>query len=269
MKLLAKFNLIVILIFGIGWGITEIYAYRSLMRAARLEVVRQAELMMEAASATRNYTSKDIKPLLDSGSSPDAEFRPETVPAFGATSVFQYLRKGDYSQYTYREPSLDPTNPANRALDWEADIINTFRNYKGMDRIIGERDTPAGRLLYVARPLRAEESCMECHSTAARAPVAMIRRYGPSNGFGWRLGEVMAARVISVPMAVPSAEARQTFTGLSVALGLVFLCAVALLNWALYVFVLRPVREGKVLTSGSAGDLAAGARNWRVSQISG
>jgi protein-histidine pros-kinase len=144
MNLLVKFNLILILIFGIGWGIAAIYAYRSLMRDARLEAVRQAELMTEAAGATRNYTSNDIKPLPDTGSSPDAEFRPKTVPALGATRVFQYLRKGVYNQYDYREPSLAPTNPANRALDWEADIINTFRNYRGIDRVVGERDTPAG-----------------------------------------------------------------------------------------------------------------------------
>jgi protein-histidine pros-kinase len=117
MKLLVKFNLILILIFGIDWGITAISAYRFLMRSARLEVIRPAEFMMEAATATRNYTSNDIKPLLNTGSSPDSAFRPETVPAFGTTRVFEYLRKGDYNQYTDREPSLAPTNPANRALD--------------------------------------------------------------------------------------------------------------------------------------------------------
>ena len=145
MKLLAKFNLILILIFGIGWALTAIYAYRSLKRDARLEVVRQADLMMEAATATRNYTSTDIKPLLDTGSSPDAEFRPETVPAFGATRVFQYLRNGDYNQYTYREPSLAPTNPANRALDWEADIISTFPQLQG-------NGPGRGRTRYACRP---------------------------------------------------------------------------------------------------------------------
>lgn len=81
------------------------------MLDARLEVVHQAELMMEAASATRNYTSNDIKPLLDTGSSPDAEFRPETVPAFGATSVFQYLRKGTTASTHTVSPLWTPPTP--------------------------------------------------------------------------------------------------------------------------------------------------------------
>jgi protein-histidine pros-kinase len=82
MKLPVKFNLILILIFGIGWGIARIYAYRSLMRDARLEAVRQAELMMEAAGGTRNYTSHDIKPLLDTANSPDAEIPPGNGSCF-------------------------------------------------------------------------------------------------------------------------------------------------------------------------------------------
>ena len=184
MKLLVKFNLILILIFGIGWGIAAIYAYRSLMPDARLEAVRQAELMTEAARATRNYTSKDIKPLLDTGSSADAEFRPETVPALGATRVFSAPAERRLQPVRLPRALAGPPNPANRARSiGKRTIITTFRNYKGMDRVVGERDTPAGRLLYVARPLRAEERCRECHRTPAKAPVALIRRYGVSKWF--------------------------------------------------------------------------------------
>ena len=49
---------------------------------------------------------------------------------------------------------LNPTNPRNRAVDWEADIVNQFRNNKDSSEIIGDRDTPTGRSFYVARPIR-------------------------------------------------------------------------------------------------------------------
>lgn len=243
MKLLGKVNLLLILIFGCSWGITEIYAYRFLMQNARDEVIRQADLMMQGATSTRDYTAERIKPLLESELDHDRHFHPETVPAFAATRVFQYLRQGAYHDYTYRETSLNPTNPVDRAVDWEADIINTFRNQEGMDQIVGERDTPTGRSLFVARPLRAEESCIQCHGVASMAPSAMVRIYGVSNGFGWKLGQTVAARVVSVPMAVPVGKARQAFTQLSVATALVFVCTMGALDWALYVLVLRPVRR--------------------------
>ncbi len=243
MKLLGKVNLLLILIFGCSWGLTEIYAYRFLMQNARDEVIRQADLMMQGATSTREYTSERIKPLLESELEHSRHFHPETVPAFAAVRVFQYLRQGEYHDYTYREPSLNPTNPVDRAVDWEADIISTFRNQTGMDRIVGERDTPTGKSLFVARPLRAEESCIQCHGVAAKAPAAMVRIYGASGGYGWKLGTVVATRVVSVPMSVPIGEARQAFTQLSAATAFVFLCMLGALDWALYVLVLRPVRR--------------------------
>jgi len=243
MQLLGKVNLLLILVFGCSWGITEIYAYRFLMEDARDEVLRQADLMMQGASATRSYTEERIKPLLESELAHGAHFHPETVPAFAAKRVFQYLRQGAYSDYTYREPSLNPTSPVDRAVDWEADIISTFRTHKGMNRIVGERSTPMGMSLFVAGPLRADETCLECHGLAAKAPKAMVRIYGTASGYGWRPGMVVAARVVAVPMAVAVSKARQAFLRLSIATALVFLCTLATLDWLLYVFVLRPVRR--------------------------
>jgi HAMP domain-containing protein len=243
MKLLGKVNLLLVLIFACSWGITEIYAYRFLMQNARDEVIRQADLMMQGATSTRNYTAERIKPLLESELEHSTHFHPETVPAFAANRVFQYLRQGVYREYTYRETSLNPTNLADRAVDWEADVINWFRNHGDAERFIGQRDTPAGTSLFVARPMRADDSCIECHGIPARAPRAMVRIYGAANGFGWKLGQVVAARVVSVPMTVPVAEARQAFLRLSLATALVFLCTLGALDWALFVFVLRPVRR--------------------------
>jgi protein-histidine pros-kinase len=243
MKLLAKVNLLLILIFSCSWGISEIYAYRFLMQKARDEVIRQADLMMEGATSTRDYTAERIKPLLESELEHSNHFHPETVPAFAARQVFQHLQQGEYSEYSYREASLNPTNLVDRAVDWEADVINTFRNHAGMERIEGQRSTPTGVSLFVARPLRAEKSCVECHGLATKAPKAMVRIYGVSNGYGWKVGTVIAARVVSVPMAVAVAAARQAFTQLSLAMVLVFLCTLGALDWALYVLVLRPVRR--------------------------
>ena len=47
----------------------------------------------------------------------------------------------------------------------------------------------------------------------------MIRRYGPNNGFGWQLNEMVAAQIVSVPMAVPVRMADQAFQTLVIYLG--------------------------------------------------
>jgi protein-histidine pros-kinase len=113
--------------------------------------------------------------------------------------VLNALRK-NHPEYAYKEATLNPTNLQDRAMDWESDLIQQFRNDAHQAEIIGERDTPTGRSLYLARPIRAEAQCLVCHSLPAAAPVTLIQRYGANNGFGWQVHEVVGAQD-SVPLA--------------------------------------------------------------------
>ncbi len=242
MKLLVKFNLLFIVLFGAGVGITALISHSFLRRNAREEVVRQAELMMETATSTRSYTSQQIKPLLQSRQEQSAKFIPQTVPAFAAVNTFNYLRK-NYPEYSYREAALNPTNPDDRAADWEADIINYFRNHPEEKILIGERDTPTGRALYLGQPMRALHSCLPCHSTPEAAPASMIVSYGRDHGFGWKENEVVAAQIVSVPMIVPEEIADKAFGTLSLALAATSLLTLIIIDAALYFMVIRPVGQ--------------------------
>jgi hypothetical protein len=165
--------------------------------------------MMEASLAVRAYTVGEIQPLL--APHMGDRFLPQSVPAYAATQAFGRLRE-HHGEYTYKEATLNPTNPRNRATDWEADVVELFRNHPDRQEVFGERETPGGRSLYLARPIRIEyEGCLVCHSTPERAPPSMLARYGANNGFGWAKDEVVGAQVVSVPMTVPEEKARQVF----------------------------------------------------------
>ena len=242
MKLLAKFNLILGIVLGAGLALAGLVSYRFLREQAREDVLRQARLMMQAMLAGRDYTTRQIKPLLENQQEHQRSFLAQTVPAFAATEDFNYLRTR-YADYAYKEAALNPTNPRDRAVDWEADIINSFRNHPGTPELVGERDTPTGRSLFLARALSADATCLQCHSTPRAAPAAMIRHYGPNNGFGWNKGEIIGAQIVSVPMAVPVALAERGFRELVVYLGLVFAASIALLDLLVVFAVVRPLRR--------------------------
>jgi HAMP domain-containing protein len=243
MKLLAKFNLIVGLVLGAGMAIAAAVSHSFLQDNAREEVLRQARLMMQAMLSARDYTTHQIKPLLVTQQEHQWTFLPQTVPAFAATENFGYFRT-NYPDYAYKEATLNPTNPRDRAVDWEADIINQFRNHPTGPKILeGVRPTPTGPSLYLARPLQADPPCLECHSLAHVAPPAMIRRYGPNNGFGWQPGEIVGAQIISVPMALPLRMADEAFKTLVINLAAVFLASLILLDLALLLAVVRPLRK--------------------------
>jgi hypothetical protein len=52
---------------------------------------------------------------------PGSEFFPQSIPFYASTENFNYFR-GQYPEYSYKEAALNPTNPRDRTVDWEADV---------------------------------------------------------------------------------------------------------------------------------------------------
>ena len=162
MRLLTKFNLVLIVFFGAGGLIIAQLAYSFLTQNAREQVLRQAELMMASARATRDYTSEQIKPLLLKNPEHETNFLPQTVPAFSAITIFNSMRKA-YPNYAYREATLNPPNLVDRADDWETDIIRYFNDHPGDKKFVGERETPAEPLGRIKLPgeRQADETALD------------------------------------------------------------------------------------------------------------
>lgn len=256
MKLTLKFNLVLILVFAIGLAITGWLSWRILQENARKEVIERAGLMMEAALAVRSYTVAEIRPLL--ALQMTKEFLPQSVPAYAATQSFSKLRE-KHPEYTYKEATLNPSNPRNRAVDWETDLVQEFRNNPERAEIIGVRNTPTGQALYLARPMQIKHpGCLSCHSTVERAPKTLIAKYGNANGFGWKMNEIVGARIVAVPMRVPldkAREALQTFMGSLVG---VFVIIIVILNLMLRAIVIRPVTKmSRIADEVSKGNMEA------------
>jgi HAMP domain-containing protein len=242
MKLLTKFNLTLLLLFGIGGLMISEIAHTFLLRNARREVLQEAELMMASAKSVRDYTTSDLAPLLEQNPQHKTRFLAETVPAFGAISTFNKLRL-KYPDYTYREATLNPTNPEDRATDWEVDVIGYLRDHPEQKQVTGERETPTGPSLYLATPIPADPPCMQCHSRSAVAPPAMVATYGSNNGFGWKPGVVVAAQIVSVPMSVPVESAKKAFHLLLVYLAITLVATIIVLDVGVYFIVIRPLKR--------------------------
>lgn len=241
MKLLLKFNLVFLLIFAAGLAATGRVSWSLLERNARSEIAENARLLMDAALAARGYTASQIQPLLETQLK--YSFVPQYIPAYSATEVFNTLRK-NHAEYSYKEAVLNPTNPRDRTVEWESDIVGQFRNSKDTTEIVGDRETPTGRSFYVARPIRITNgNCLLCHSTIEAAPKTVIERYGTANGFGWNLNEVVGAQIISVPTKVPLDRAEQAFKVFMTSITAVFIVIGIMLNVMLWVMVIRPVSK--------------------------
>jgi protein-histidine pros-kinase len=241
MRLVFKFNLVLLVVFGLGLGAAALISSQLLQRGAREDVLQDARLIMESSLASRAYTSQQIAPLLEKLG--DGEFLAQTVPAFGATEQFNALH-AKFPDFSYKEATLNPTNLRDRATDWEVDIVNEFRAHPDRTEIVGERDTPTGRSLYLGRPIAIHDAaCLTCHSTVDAAPKSMIKKYGPANGFGWQKDEIVGAQLVSVPMALPMGRANAAFWTFTGSLAAVFAAVFVALDAMLMVIVVRRVTK--------------------------
>jgi protein-histidine pros-kinase len=240
MGLRLKFNLMLLVVFALGLGVTGWLSYDLLHNNAREEVLRNAGVMMEAALSMRGYTNKQIRPLIPYS---ETVFHPQSVPAYSATEIMNALR-AKYIDYSYKEATLNPTNPRNKAVEWETDIVTEFRNHPERDEISGTRDTPTGRSLYLARPFQIKDKgCLTCHTTAAEAPPAMVKIYGPNNGFGWKHMEIIGAQIVSVPMSLPIKNADRAFYTFMGSLSAVFVALFVILNVMMSALIVRPITK--------------------------
>jgi protein-histidine pros-kinase len=253
MGLSIKFNLVLLFTFALGLSVAAYFAHWMLQRNAKEEVLHDAGLMMESAMAIREYTVTEISPLLTLQMK--RQFLPQSVPAYAATTNIQNLRQ-EYPAYSYKEATLNPTNPADRATDWEADLIEWFRNHPEERQIVGQRQAATGPTLYLARPIQiTDPDCLTCHDTPQRAPDTLIAKYGDSNGFGWKLNEIVGAQVVTVPMSVPFERANRAFLTFVSGLAGAFLLVAIVMNIFLHFIVIRPVnRIARVANAVSRGD---------------
>ncbi|HMV53421.1 MAG TPA: DUF3365 domain-containing protein [Rhodocyclaceae bacterium] len=256
MKLIVKFNLVLLMVFLLGMAATAYVSHELLHANARSEIRENARILMDSALAVRKYTSEQIKPLLETQMK--YEFLPQSVPSYSATEYFSEIHR-KFPEYSYKEAALNPTNPRDRAADWEADIVHAFRSDDAKTEVFGERDTPNGRTLFLARPLKIKDpACLLCHSTVEIAPKTMLDKYGTANGFGWNLNETIGAQVVSVPMQVPIERANNAFKVFMALFGMVFAFLFVSMNLLLWLLVVRPVnRLARIADQVSLGDMDA------------
>jgi len=245
MKLnLLMFALLAALVIGSG-GILSVVMSKNADEVAADLVANKAVALIETMSAVRQYTGTEVRPELADDLETSQNFIAQTVPGYSARQVFEYLRARDsgFADYSYKEATLNPTNPRDRADEFEAETVNRFRADPKLQEQRGFGTRDGTEFFYIARPLAVSKaSCLECHRTPEVAPPSLVRTYGTEGGFGWNLDEIAGAQTITVPSdQVLGWADRLRWTAISVLIAL-FALATLILNASLRYAVIRPLK---------------------------
>jgi hypothetical protein len=222
-RYLALLALIVSILLGAGYLLDGV-----LYDQAKGQIDANANLLMDSMLAVREYTSKEVNPIVAPINRESTTFLPEAVPSYSANRVFSYLKKeAKYHDYSYREATLNPTNLKDKADPFEAQIVEIFRADPALKLQTGIRSVEGAPLHFVARPLKVSKaSCLDCHSTPERAPRSHVATYGSISGFGWHLNEIVGAQIVSVPVRTVYQAKQNNFTSIV----LIFFLALSLLS---------------------------------------
>lgn len=259
-KLSNKFNIMLISVFLCVVILSGIMFSAVISRNAEREVTTQATLLLKTMLSVRQYTLTQVSPELAARLEVEPEFLPQTVPGYSAREVFENLRtNSEYSDFFYKEATLNPTNLRDKADGFETELVERFRNSPDLKELTGYRASPSGDLFFIARPLVIlKESCLRCHSTPEAAPKSQLASYGRDNGFGWKLNEIVGAQIISAPASNVINNARYAFF---LSMGIISIaCAAVMLaiNFLLSKTVIYPLnRMAKVANEISMGNMEA------------
>ena len=245
-RLSSKFSIILIAVFIIGLLVSFAALSYLLTKRAEQEVTMRGLVLLESMNSVRNYTSTSINPMLQAQfGTDDYYFVAQGVPGFAVRQVFDDFRQDpDYSAFVYKEAALNPTNRLNLVDDFERDVLNRFRSDGDLSELSGFRTLGGERVFYIARPLSVQsESCLLCHSDPANAPAQFISSYGDQNGFGWQMGETVAAQMIYVPAGEVYGAAQRSVGVTMILFTGIFLAIMLIINKTLRQAVITPVSQ--------------------------
>lgn len=260
MKIATKVNLILIIVFMSGILISGIALSTVLQTKAQNEVSSKALILMQIANSVRTYTNDRVQPLLLPQLETQDQFIPESIPSFATREVFEILRKNkQYGNFFYKDATLNPTNLRDKTDQFEADIVERFRQNPSLKELSDFRIISGTKFFYSARPFAIQDqSCLRCHNTPELAPKSQIRTYGKDNGFGWKLNKILGAQMIYVPAEEIFTSANQSLIRVLGVVGIIFTAIIIIINQLLKKTVLQRIKTiANVAEKVSVGDVNA------------
>ncbi|MBD2336065.1 DUF3365 domain-containing protein [Calothrix sp. FACHB-156] len=263
MKIGTKVNLILIIVFISGLLISGTALSRVLENNAEKEVSSKAVVVMEIANSLRQYTNDRVQPLLLPQVETKEAFIPEAIPTYSVREMVEIYRKNNqnFQAFSYKDAALNPTNFRDKADEFEAKIIEKFRQQpnKQEQELSGFINRSGDKIFYTARPFRvSQQTCLRCHSTPEAAPKSQLLAYGRENGFGWKLHEIVAAQMVYVPAEEIFITAQRSSYLILGILAIIFTAIVILINLLIKKTVIQRIKNiANVAEKVSIGDMDA------------
>ncbi|GEM_PF-4965370 len=231
------------------------------VRHERSEMLEHAEhiagIILEQNLSIHKYFTERLEPRLfaATGDKPPGHFDPVWMSStYAVREIYKGARGASHGDYYYKEFAVNARSPENEADEVERGFIRGV-NGGGPASISMVREiggVPYFTLLRKGEVM--EGSCLVCHGAPDRAPSGLTAIYGSERSFHRRVGEVVSAVSIRVPLGAAYADAAELSRRLSGALIMVFALLLVSFAWFLRRFYLKPIAAVRDKALRIAGD---------------
>jgi len=215
---------------------------------------KELTLLVDMVKSVRNVVREETRPHF----TPKGEFYPvvvsSTVMANTVASKFAQIRP----EYYIKIFADNPLNARNLPEPVESEFLGRFRQNKELKKIVEVGIVKGKQYLVSSAPSKAKKGCLLCHGNPALAPLAISKTYGTDSGYGWKVGDIVGAIAVGVPLAnINSVAITRTLYGL-IALAIVFGVLYAYLNAIVRKNIITPISQmsdkAKKIAKGDLGE---------------
>lgn len=203
-----RFAFMLILIYIISLPIISIITYIVLRQNAINNAYQSGSLYLATIGAVKQYVEEELRPALRK-ELPHKFILEGMSRSYAAGSIARRILQG-FPDYIFKNASLNPMNLKDKADNFETGLINEFRGKREIKEWKGLVSKDGYHYYVIARPGSAiKESCLYCHGDPALAPKEVTERYGTISGYNMKVGDVVDALIVYIPIHAPLADARR------------------------------------------------------------
>ena len=211
-------------------AVIGITSYKLSVGNALDEAKVKSSIILNYAMATKQYMKQVQRPLVKELIESD-RFYPELMSGFvSARGTFELFKKSS-PDYTFKQATLDPLNPSNRADQDEIKFIKDFAQNPSLKSSEGRITKNGIDVFYFAQPIKVGSAgCLTCHGDPYDAPKDQVEIYGTETGYNWKMNDTVAAFVVYIPTKTAITAAKKlSFTLIMIGAGGIFM--ILLILW--------------------------------------
>lgn len=193
------------------------------------EAFKKAELISSFAMATRQYTVDTMRPIAREIAGAKS-FHPELMGGFFVARAIAEKFAERQPGYTFKQATVNPVNPMNKADRQELEIIEGFATNPELEMKKGVLEKMGRQYFFIAKPVMVKKGCLKCHGSQDTAPEGRVSRYPGSGGYNYQAGSVAAAFINYVPIEIALAKVKSTAFKSAIA-GILSVLVILVLVW--------------------------------------